>query len=232
MLHKALSSTILCLLLTSSVAAEESFNTRLTWHWKNNPHATAVSPIGHNITITTPPDTDIWRPAKTLDNFTAPYLYTTVATHKFQAVQVSVTAHWKTLYDQGGLVVVFPSHKVNESKWIKAGIEYNDGAPRLGVVGTDILSDWSLSPITEPFTGDVLATISIERQGTDAWVYVLEQGGATKRALRQVTWAFNEGVTDEIQVGIYSAKPTEESGAQHARDPIKVSFSDFSLQLA
>lgn len=48
-------------------------------------------------------------------------------------------------------------------------------------------------------------------------MYVLENGGQTKRALRQVTWAFNEdddqGLAREVEVSIYGAKPTEESGA-------------------
>ncbi|KAL6908698.1 hypothetical protein GGI43DRAFT_393408 [Trichoderma evansii] len=210
--------------------------TNLKWHWLNNPGVQPVSPIGRSITIQVPPDTDIWRPAISKHNFTAPYLYTTISTAHFQSVQVTVTAPWKTLYDQGGLVLAFPNHQSpNATRFIKAGIEFNDGAPALGVVATDILSDWSLSPITEKqTTTNAKATILVERDGTDAWVYVVENGGNAKRALRQVTWPFNEddgqGLAKEVEVGIYGAKPTEESGEGHARDKIAVTFSEFALK--
>lgn len=134
-------------------------------------------------------------------------------------------------------MLAFPNrHNPNATRFIKAGIEFNDGAPALGTVATDILSDWSLSPITEKqTTANAEATILVERQDTDAWVYVLENGGQTRRALRQVTWAFNEdddqGLAREVEVGIYGAKPTEESGAGHARDKIAVTFSEFALNL-
>ena len=210
-------------------------DSELKWHWRNYGSAKALSPVGRHVTIDVPSDTDIWRPAKSLDNFTAPFLYTTIAADKFKSVQVTVTAPWKTLYDQGGLVVAFPTSEVNASRFIKAGIEFTDGAAALGVVGTDILSDWSLSPIVEKQTGNAHATILIERQKTDAWVYVLESIGnqQRKRALRQVTWAFNkddvQGLADKIQVGIYGAKPTEEKDPKQG---IKVEFSDFELKLA
>lgn len=220
------------LLAASSVSAAN-----LQWHWLNNPGVQPVSPLGRSITIQVPPDTDIWRPAISKHNFTAPYLHTTIATAHFHSVQVTVTAPWKTLYDQGGLVLAFPTrHSPNATRFIKAGIEFNDGAPALGTVATDILSDWSLSPITEKQTAtNAEATILVERDGTDAWVYVVENGGQTKRALRQVTWAFNEdddqGLAREVEVGIYGAKPTEESAEGHARDTIAVTFSGFALNL-
>ncbi|TFB05700.1 Uncharacterized protein CCMA1212_001907 [Trichoderma ghanense] len=228
-------ATAICLLLTTSASSSS-----LQWHWLNNPNIKPVSPLAHPITIHVPPDTDIWRPSLSKHNFTAPYLYTVIPAAHFQSVQVTVTAPWKTLYDQGGLVVAFPDrHSPNRTRFIKAGIEFNDGAPALGVVATDVLSDWSLSPIvtTEQQTkeGDAKATILVERDGTDAWVYVLENGGRTRRALRQVTWAFNEddaqGLAREMQVGIYGAKPTEEAGEEHAREEgIDVSFSGFALR--
>ncbi|ETS05737.1 hypothetical protein M419DRAFT_95926 [Trichoderma reesei RUT C-30] len=226
----------------SASSSAASSSSSLKWHWLNNPGIKPISPVGRTVTIQVPPDTDIWRPALSKHNFTAPYLYTVVPAARFQSVQVTVTAPWKTLYDQGGLVVAFPTNghhhnNANLTRFIKAGIEFNDGAPALGVVATDILSDWSLSPITEQQqAGDknAKATILVERDGTDAWVYVLEDGGRTRRALRQVTWAFNEddaqGLARDVEVGIYGAKPTEEAGEGHARDGIAVTFSGFALK--
>ncbi|KAK5990568.1 hypothetical protein PT974_08837 [Cladobotryum mycophilum] len=208
--------------------------TPAVWQWRNNLISKPFSPVGRQVTVQTPPDTDIWRPARDKHNFTAPFLYTTLPTQKFKSVQVTVSAPWKTLYDQGGLVLSFPSLKnENETRFIKAGIEFTDGAPALGVVGTDILSDWSLSPLLEKQTGNAKATILIERDGTDAWVYVLEGPQKKRRSLRQVTWAFNkddvQGVAPEIEVGIYGAKPTREPGAGHEKDGIVVSFTGFEL---
>ncbi|PTB64448.1 hypothetical protein BBK36DRAFT_1171015 [Trichoderma citrinoviride] len=227
---------------SASASSSSSSSPSFTWHWRNNPGVKPVSPLGRTVTIDVPPDTDIWRPALSKHNFTAPYLYTAVPASRFQSVQVTVTAPWKTLYDQGGLVLSFPNkhNSPNRERFIKAGIELNDGAPALGVVATDILSDWSLSPIiTEQqpqTTGEnAKATILVERDGTDAWVYVLENQGSTRRALRQVIWAFNEddaqGLAREVEVGIYGAKPTEESGEGHARDGIAVTFSGFALEI-
>lgn len=170
-----------------------------------------------------------------LDNFTAPFLYTTVPTANFVSVQVTVTAPWKTLYDQGGLVIAYPSKQPREARFIKAGIEFTDGAAAIGVVATDILSDWSLSPIVERQNGNAKVTILIERQDTDAWVYVLENNGKTRRQLRQVTWAFNkddgQGLAREISVGIYGAKPTREPAPADPLTKIPVTFSNFELKV-
>ncbi|KAL7790997.1 hypothetical protein V8C37DRAFT_383150 [Trichoderma ceciliae] len=222
-------------LFAAGSASASALTSNLKWNWLNYPGVKAASPAGRSITIQVPPNTDIWRPAASKNNFTAPYLYTTIPAANFQSVQVTVSGPWKTLYDQGGLVIAFPNHRNPDiSRFIKTGIEFTDGAPALGVVGTDILSDWSLSPITEAQTGDVKATILVERDGTDAWVYVLENQGKTRRSLRQATWAFNEddvqGLAKEIRVGIYGAKPTEESGKGHSKDTIAVTFSDFVLK--
>ncbi|KAL5363731.1 hypothetical protein BJX96DRAFT_156144 [Aspergillus floccosus] len=198
------------------------------WKWLNY-NASAISPIGNVITIHTPPDTDIWRPSMNKDNFTAPYLYTRIQTADFQSVKVTVQADWKTLYDQGGLAITFPKRqKHNYLQWIKAGVEFTDGAPYLGVVGTDRLSDWSLSPLLQGAdTGKT--SIEIVRDGSDAWVYVIE--GNARRALRQVTWAFSEGCSEQMHVGIYAAKPTRESGVGHEFDTLAVTFESFDLKI-
>ncbi|KAF1826784.1 uncharacterized protein K489DRAFT_296110, partial [Dissoconium aciculare CBS 342.82] len=94
-------------------------------------------------TITSPPKTDVWRPSADKDVFNAPWIYQTIPVSQFQRISVTVFGPWKTQYDQGGLLINFP---LNGSQWIKAGIEYDNSRPNLGVVGTDRLSDWSISP--------------------------------------------------------------------------------------
>lgn len=53
-------------------------------------------------------------------------------------------AGFSGLYDQAGLMLWRDA-----SRWIKAGIEINDGEPCLAVVVTGEHSDWSLSPVPD-----------------------------------------------------------------------------------
>ncbi len=54
-------------------------------------------------------------------------------------------AGFERLYDQAGLMI-----RLDDETWLKAGVEYNDGAPMLGSVLTIGKSDWA----TGPFNGD------------------------------------------------------------------------------
>lgn len=81
--------------------------TEASWKWMNH-DAPASSPVDQDMIIHTPPDTDIWRPSLSKDNFTAPYLYTQIRTPDFQSVSVTVQANWRTLFDQGGIAITFP----------------------------------------------------------------------------------------------------------------------------
>ncbi|KAK3116438.1 hypothetical protein LTR53_003164, partial [Teratosphaeriaceae sp. CCFEE 6253] len=119
-----------------------------TWHSANGAPATP-DPTGSPFTITAYPTTDIWRRAPDQgDVFNAPYIYTTLTPAFFHRIAATVTVPWKTQFDQGGLLLAFP-RPASEGpwRWIKAGIEMFDGAPALGVVGTDRFSDWSLAPM-------------------------------------------------------------------------------------
>lgn len=212
---------IIRMALATALYASEA---EASWKWMNSDSA-ASSPLDQDVIIQTPPDTDIWRPSLNKDNFTAPYLYTQVRTSDFQSVSVTVQANWKTLFDQGGIAITFPQDDA-PIPWIKAGIEYTDGAPYLGVVATEKLSDWSLSPVSNPSNPNT-ATFEIVRDGTDAWVYVVEEN--SRRPLRQITWAFNENPAKFMHVGIYAAKPTRETEPGHEFDTLAVTFKSFVL---
>jgi len=55
---------------------------------------------------------------------------------------VAFTLTPRAQFDQAGIMVV-----VDEATWVKAGIEFTDGAPRLScVVTNDGFSDWSTQP--------------------------------------------------------------------------------------
>lgn len=57
------------------------------------------------------------------------------------AVEVSFVVDYDQSFDQAGVLL-----RADERHWIKAGVEYADGAPQVGAVVTRDVSDWSTSP--------------------------------------------------------------------------------------
>lgn len=128
------------------------------------------------------------------------------------------------LYDQAGMMLY-----QGPGKWIKAGIELNDGIPQLAVVVTDGYSDWSLSPVPE-WVGDNVtirasrihdAVIIRARTDNDGWRTVRvarfpyesgQQAGpftcAPTRSGFQVT--FTRWVSTELDLDIHTDPPIEE----------------------
>lgn len=68
-----------------------------------------------------------------------------VATGSTFTAEVRVRAQYGTLYDQAGIMV-----RLDERRWVKAGIELSDGRAMLSSVLTDGRSDWA----TGPYEGD------------------------------------------------------------------------------
>ncbi len=71
-----------------------------------------------------------------------------------------------------------------------------------------------------------------ETDAASLWVYVVEDGGrGRRRAIREVTWAFEgdgEEEEEECWVGVYAAKPTPTVG-----DPgegLEVRFSGMTVE--
>jgi len=60
------------------------------------------------------------------------------------AVEVSFAAAFEAQFDQAGLMI-----RVDAEHWIKAGVEFVDGAPQLGAVVTAGKSDWSVAPVPD-----------------------------------------------------------------------------------
>ncbi|WP_374009902.1 DUF1349 domain-containing protein [Leifsonia sp. LS-T14] len=74
------------------------------------------------------------------------------------AMEVSFLLDFTAQFDQAGIFV-----KVDDSTWIKAGVERSDGEDSLGAVVTRGVSDWSLSPV--PGWHGRLVTIRASRSG-------------------------------------------------------------------
>ncbi|KAI9829692.1 MAG: hypothetical protein M1819_006063 [Sarea resinae] len=181
--------------------------------------------------IVAPPATDIWRKPPDVSDFTAPIVYRSFHPSRFRKARLTVAADWKTLYDQGGLILV-NSQAEGIKKWVKAGIEFYKGKPQVSVVAADRWADWGLIPTT--FKDPNTVTIEFEREmtargtpGTVLTVYIVD--GEDRFPIREVTWAFENSASKEYWIGAYAAKPTREEGDPN--QSLHVDFTDFHIEL-
>ncbi|WOH17803.1 DUF1349 domain-containing protein [Paenarthrobacter sp. GOM3] len=86
------------------------------------------------------------------------------------AMEVEFTAALSQQFDQAGIFV-----RVSPEHWIKAGVEFADGAAQLGAVVTDRFSDWSLAPVPDWNGGHV--RIRISRVGDALTIRAAANGG-------------------------------------------------------
>ncbi|NWB29629.1 DUF1349 domain-containing protein [Pseudomonas gingeri] len=106
-----------------------------------NPPAHWVTDDG-GLTMTTDENTDFWR--KTHYGFIRDtgHFFGFPTESGFTA-QIRIRGQFRTLYDQAGLMV-----RIDETRWMKTGVEFTDGELFLSTVITDGQSDWSVS---QPF---------------------------------------------------------------------------------
>lgn len=91
------------------------------------------------------------------------------------AVEVTFTADLEQQFDQAGVFL-----RVDAEHWVKAGVEFADGVPQVGVVVTAGRSDWSAAPVAEwagrrvtvraSRAGDAVTVRA--RVGEEAWRFV------------------------------------------------------------
>lgn len=62
-------------------------------------------------------------------------------------VEVRIQGKFEQLYDQAGLMV-----RIDETRWVKAGVEFTDGHLFLSTVVTDGRSDWSVTRLEDDVT--------------------------------------------------------------------------------
>ncbi|MBX4970386.1 DUF1349 domain-containing protein [Rhizobium binae] len=176
--------------------------------WLNEPESWQADATG--LTLTTDEKTDFWRETyygftrdsghflafPTADNFTA---------------QIRVQGEFRTLYDQAGLMV-----RLDETRWVKTGVEFTDGEAFLSTVITDGRSDWSVS---QPF-----------RQLEDFHIRVTVADGALRiqASCDGSRWPLLRlapfPIADRYEVGPMACTP-ERSG-------LTVRFSEFSIGAA
>lgn len=106
--------------------------------WLNKPHHNTLTP--ETLEMKTDEGSDFWR--ETFYGFTrdSGHFYGMPAPESFTA-QLRIRAEYEQLYDQAGIMV-----RVDESRWVKAGIELSDGRAMLSSVLTNGCSDWATAP--------------------------------------------------------------------------------------
>lgn len=60
------------------------------------------------------------------------------------AVEVAFSAGFDSQFDQAGMMI-----RIDEERWIKAGVEFADGELQLGAVVTNGYSDWSTGAVPD-----------------------------------------------------------------------------------
>lgn len=94
------------------------------------------------------------------------------------------------------------------SKWVKAGLEFCNGAPHASSVSaTPDGADWALAPLSPQHAHQRMdLRIKLERIGYALWIWFEDTVNGWKK-LREVTWFF-WGVEDKaIRVGVYASRP-------------------------
>jgi regulation of enolase protein 1 (concanavalin A-like superfamily) len=174
--------------------------------WLNEPANAQTN--GTTITFTVSGETDFWR--KTHDDGIRDngHFYHESVTGDF-TVTVRVEGQYNGLYDQAGLMV-----RLDETVWLKCGIEYMEGVQYASAVVTRDYSDWSIVPLVPapPFI-----TLQIVRHGgTLAVSYALP--GSDFQMIRQTHLT----TAATVQVGVMAAAPKGKG--------FPVKFDDFNAQ--
>ena len=93
------------------------------------------------LSLVTGEKTDFWR--ETFYGFTrdSGHAWLAPVSGDFSA-SVTIRGDYQALYDQAGIML-----RIDETRWIKAGIEFTDGLMHFSVVVTRGVSDWSVIPL-------------------------------------------------------------------------------------
>ncbi|CUS15014.1 unnamed protein product [Tuber aestivum] len=212
---------------------------------------TPTLPTSLPFTLSTEPVTDLWRKPSNLIASNQPTLYTPLLLSTFVSATASFRADWKTLYDQAGLILIFPHSRPAEASaesplglpdehppaWIKSGIEFVNGIPNRGTVSAPFNSwaDWSLVP-----SRDAEVSITFEREGavdggqlgTSLQIFLVDGEEKRKTMVREVTWVFEEELVKcgtVVWVGVYLAKPTRDGEGEGQGGRLEVEFESVEV---
>lgn len=125
----------LLFLLALTVCGMAQAQTLSSMQWFNEPDKWQVA--DNVLTMQVTPKSDYWRVTHGFTIGDAPFLYTE-RSGSFEA-KVKITGQYTTQYDKACIMVY-----LDKENYVKAGIEYVDGTPKLSAVVTHGPSDWSV----------------------------------------------------------------------------------------
>ncbi|CAN7241828.1 DUF1349 domain-containing protein [Rhizobium sp. LjRoot254] len=110
-----------------------------TFQWLNEPPFWQGD--AGSLSLVTGDKTDFWR--ETFYGFIrdSGHAWLTPVSGDFSAT-VTIRGDYQALYDQAGMML-----RIDETHWIKTGIEFTDGLMHFSVVVTRGVSDWSVIPL-------------------------------------------------------------------------------------
>jgi uncharacterized protein len=160
------------------------------------------------ITVTSAPKSDFWR--KTHYGFIRDngHFYGQEVSGDFVA-EVKIEGAYTALYDQAGLMV-----RLDETTWMKCGIEYLHGVQQASCVVTRDFSDWSVIPLPQ---NPPALWLRVKREGGSLEVFYSLDGEAYN--LLRVTYLSD---ANPLQVGPMVASPEGEG--------FTTTFTGFSVQ--
>jgi uncharacterized protein len=125
------------------------------------------------------------------------------------SAEVTIVGKFEQLYDQAGLMI-----RLSESHWVKAGIEYTDGAMHFSVVVTNDNSDWSQMRVR---ADNGAIRMRLTRHAEAIRIQYLDQDDHHWKAARLAYIPKSES----IEVGIMCCSPE--------REGFEVSFHDLTI---
>jgi len=179
------------------------------FHWLNPP--ASWSGDARALELRTDEGTDFWR--------TTFYGFVRDSGHAFLCgvsgdftASVAVAGDYQELYDQAGLFL-----RLDEERWIKAGIEFTDGAMHFSVVVTGRVSDWSVIPLAGARPSDPVA-IRLTRHD-DAVRVQFSTSGSSWQLARLAPFS-----GEDAMIGVMACSPQ--------RSGFRATFRDFVVGTA
>ncbi|KAK9368834.1 hypothetical protein V1509DRAFT_621602 [Lipomyces kononenkoae] len=179
-----------------------------------------------SLRMTSSPGTDWWAfPGHNAAN--GPAYVTTVSDshidHDFVA-SLLINGNWIQQYDQGTLFLHVTTNE--EVKWVKAGVERENGCNYISVVVTQKYSDWSiLSPPAALDLSNQPIRIFAARKKDDLVISFGSKESTIENStmMREIKGFFHDLKIQSFNIGAMACSPSKQDG-------VSVFFSDFRLK--
>jgi regulation of enolase protein 1 (concanavalin A-like superfamily) len=173
------------------------------FHWLNEPPSWQGD--ARSLSLVTGDRTDFWR--ETFYGFVrdSGHAWLAPVSGDFSAT-VTIRGDYQALYDQAGMML-----RIDETHWIKTGIEFTDGLMHFSVVVTRGVSDWSVIPLHSA-SADTAVFVRLTRHG-DAVRVQFHLGDGRWQMARLCPFP-----ADDAMVGVTACSPEREGFSARFED--------------